>query len=43
MSRLAAAVRGGLGALALVAGLYAVVVRPRLLRWGASADEVTEP
>jgi hypothetical protein len=35
--------RGVLAGLALSAGAYALVVRPRLLRWGASDEEVRQP
>jgi hypothetical protein len=30
-------------ALAFSAGAYALVLRPRLLRWGASDEEVQQP
>lgn len=46
MDTSAASCRGGraaLGALAVLAAGYALVVRPRLLRWGATDDEVARP
>jgi hypothetical protein len=35
--------RRGVAGLALSAGAYALVIRPRLLRWGASDEEVRQP
>jgi hypothetical protein len=35
--------RGPLALLAVSAAAYALLVRPRLLRWGASEDEVRQP
>jgi hypothetical protein len=35
--------RGVVAGLALSAGAYALVIRPRLLRWGASDEEVRQP
>src|SRR4051794_41887085 len=36
-------VRTGLGVVGAAAALYGALVRPRLLRWGASDDEVGGP